>query len=121
MEQEKKMEAEQVVEAPVVEKKPSRLSVLRDLLAEEDGYTMEELAEQSGVKLSTVKCQIYFHLKNNGNPCERLSDKKYRLMRGEKLDEYISGIDVSDNGEATKAEVHSAQQDAENDIQNDIE
>ena len=87
------------------EKKPSKLSILRDLLSEEQGYTMEELSELSGVKLSTVKCQIYFHLKNNGNPCEKLEGKKYRLMRGEKLDTYINdGIEEPSDEELDETE-----------------
>lgn len=97
MEQVKKMDVEQekVAEAQEVvkEKKPSRLNKLRELLAEEGGYTIEELSELSGVKLSTVKCQIYFHLKNNGLPCEKLENKKYRLMRGEALNEYIEDME----------------------------
>lgn len=75
------------------EKKPSKLSILRSLLEEEGGYTMEELAELSGVKPSTVKCQIYFHLKNAGLPCEKMEGKKYRFMRGEELTKYIGNED----------------------------
>jgi hypothetical protein len=89
------------------EKKISKLSILRDLLSEEQGYTMEELAELSGVKLSTVKCQIYFHLKNNGNPCEKLEGKKYRFLREEKLATYINDEveDTEDEEEPVDEEI----------------
>jgi hypothetical protein len=96
-------------EAPRVEKKPSRLAVMRELLAEEQGYTMQELSDLTGVKLSTVKCQIYFHLKNNGNPCERLPGSKYRLLRDDKLDAYTQNDD------------YEAMKDAERDIAEDTD
>ena len=97
MEQVKKAEMvqEQVAEAQEVkkEKKPVKLQTLRAMLAEETGYTISELAEGSGVKESTVKCQIYFHLKNAGLPCKKLEGKKYRFMTPDEVEEYLDNMD----------------------------
>jgi len=70
---------EQKVEETVVVKAPSKLSILRGLLEEDGGYTKEELAEQTGLKLSTVNCQMYYHLPLKGLKVERLEDKKFRF------------------------------------------
>lgn len=65
--------------AEVKEKKVSRLAVLRSLLEEDAGYTKEELAEQTGLKLSTVNCQMYYHLPLKGLKVEKLEGKKFRF------------------------------------------
>jgi len=59
--------------------KVSRLATLRHLLSDENGYTKQELADATGLKLSTVNCQIYYHLKNKGLVIEKLETGKYRF------------------------------------------
>ena len=59
--------------------KLSRLSILRKLLNEECGYTKVELAERTGLKLSTVNCQLYYHLPTKGFVVEKLEGKKVRF------------------------------------------
>ena len=62
---------------PVV--KISKLSILRKLLSEKVGYTKTELAEKTGLKLSTVNCQLYYHLPTKGFTVEKLENKKVRF------------------------------------------
>jgi predicted transcriptional regulator len=70
---------EKVVEAP----KLSRLAILRKLLNEECGYTKSELSEKTGIKLSTVNCQMYYHLPSKDFKIEKLAEKKFRFVREE--------------------------------------
>ena len=65
----------QVVEVAKV----SRLAILRKLLSEPEGHTKQELAELTGLKLSTVNCQMYYHLPTKGFTVEKLADKKFRF------------------------------------------
>ena len=72
------------VETPKVENalpKVSRLAVLRKLLSEEKGYTKVELATMTGLKLSTVNCQMYYHLPTKDLNIEKLADHKFRFVR----------------------------------------
>jgi hypothetical protein len=64
---------------PVTVKKLGRL---RALLVDECGYTKEELATVTGLKLSTVNCQLYYHLPVKGYKIEKLAEKKVRFVRG---------------------------------------
>lgn len=66
----------------VKEKKVSKLAVLKTLLQESEGYTKEELALQTGLKLSTVNCQLYYHLPTAGFKIEKMEGKKVRFARG---------------------------------------
>ena len=59
--------------------KLSKLSILRKLLSESTGYTKVELAEKTGLKLSTVNCQLYYHLPSKGFKVEKLAEKKVRF------------------------------------------
>lgn len=76
------VEASNVV-LPVESVKPvvkiSKLSILRKLLSEKVGYTKTELAEKTGLKLSTVNCQLYYHLPSKGFKVEKLEAKKVRF------------------------------------------
>lgn len=67
------------IEDVKVEKKVSKLQILRDRLSEREGYTKNELADLTGLKLSTVNCQIYHHLPNKGKGVEKLESGKYRF------------------------------------------
>lgn len=68
-------------EAPK-EKKATKLGMLKALLQDECGYTKEELAAVTGLKLSTVNCQLYYHLPVKGWKVEKLDGKKVRFVRG---------------------------------------
>jgi hypothetical protein len=73
-----------VVEAPKVDVpvvKISRLAILRKLLNEECGYTKGELAVKTGLKLTTVNCQLYYHLPAKDFKIEKLAEKKVRFER----------------------------------------
>ena len=72
------VEVKEIVEQPV---KISKLSILRKLLNEEVGYTKAELAEKTGLKLSTVNCQLYYHLPSKDFKIEKLAEKKVRFVR----------------------------------------
>lgn len=69
-----------VADAPVIVK-VSKLAILRKLLNEEIGYTKADLAEKTGLKLSTVNCQLYYHLPSNDFKIEKLEGKKVRFER----------------------------------------
>jgi hypothetical protein len=72
------MEETKQVVAPA---KVSKLAILRKLLADESGHTKQELSELTGLKLSTVNCQIYYHLPTKGFEVEKLADKKFRFVK----------------------------------------
>lgn len=44
----------------------SKVGMLKDLLLSGTRYTVKELAEITGLKESTVKCQLGYHLRNKG-------------------------------------------------------
>ena len=66
--------------------KVSKLQLLRDRLGEETGYTKNELADLTGLKLSTVNCQIYHHLPNKGKGVIKMENGKYRFEETTKVD-----------------------------------
>jgi hypothetical protein len=72
-----KVNVENVNEIPKV----SKLGILRKLLGEEKGYTKEELVALTSLKLSTINCQIYYHLPNKNFKIEKLEGRKVRFVR----------------------------------------
>lgn len=71
----------ETIEKVVEVAKVSRLAILRKLLNEDGGYTKSELAEKTGLKLSTINCQMYYHLPTKDFKIEKLADKKFRFAK----------------------------------------
>ena len=59
--------------------RPSKVKTILDLLAT-GAFTIEEIAEKVGAKISTVTLRVKYSLPNAGYKIARVADNKYTLV-----------------------------------------